>query len=103
MGLFTVPDQAKDLVIEDPLDHFLSLLWVTFNDRIIDNLVQIFDALDTLLKELRLKALLDERKLEDLHFLSGLLAGHQAFFNHVGRQDCLVCAAIFDITNFDIF
>ena len=85
MSLFTVPDQAKDLVIEDPFDHFLSLLWVTFNDRIIDNLVKIFDALDTLLKELGLKALLDECKLEDLHFFSGLLAGHQAFFNHVGR------------------
>ena len=80
----------------------MSLLWVTFNDRIIDNLVQIFDALDTLLKELGLEALLNERKLEDLHLFSSLLAGHQAFFNHVGRQDCLVCTAIVDITNFDI-
>ena len=37
--LLRVPDLAEDLVIEDPVDHFLSLLRVALYDRVIDNLV----------------------------------------------------------------
>ena len=63
MCLLRIPDDLEHAVLDDPLNNFIGGELVVAEGDVPHKLVQVFDTLDALLQELRLKALLDELEL----------------------------------------
>lgn len=103
MSFLWIPDLRENLVTRDPINNFLSDLCIALHCCLNYHLVEIFEALNSLLQELRLKAFLDELEFKDFHLLSGLLGGHQALLNHVSGDYGLVNTAIVNVTDLLIF
>ena len=82
MCLFRVPNETVHSIVLDPLEELLGGRLVMGTAVFSDNLIEIFDGLDSLLKELRLKALLDKLKFEVVCLFQSLLARHHSLFDH---------------------
>ena len=78
MCLLRIPDDLEHAVLDDPLNNFIGGELVVAEGDVPHKLVQVFDTLDALLQELRLKALLDELELEDFHGLCRLGFRHKS-------------------------
>ena len=99
MSLLWVPDKVEHVVIDNPIDDRLRLLAGSTVHGVLDDAVEIFDSYDSFLQKLRLEALFDKLKLEDLCLVSGLRLRHQALLDLLDSRDGLLGAVSLELAN----